>query len=327
MRYILSTIIFLQAIVCFGQSNYHVNKGVITIGKGHNMRSFAGFSVTPSGALHYPEAINMYKEKMPDVRIYSMVIPTAVQYYCPDELRSSQQDETVVIDAMYAHLNDVIPVSVADVLNEHANEEIYARTDHHWLPLGAYYAAEVFAEVAEVPFVDLSEYNVNYVHKFCGTMPKFGGDERLKQYPEEFIYYTPRDTNYVTTYVQHNSTKTKGVYTLSKPFNGPFFQKYKDGSIAAYSTFMAGDSRTTHVECFGDNGRKLMIIKDSYGNALPGYLFYSFSDIFVVDFRYFQKNIVDYVRENGITDILFANNISHACSKSTSTSLINMLKK
>lgn len=55
-----------------------------------------------------------------------------------------------------------------------------------------------------------------------------------------------------------------------------------------------------------------MIIKDSYGNALPGYLFGSFEDIYVVDFRYFTKNIVNYVNDNQITDILFANNLQHA---------------
>lgn len=327
MRYILLSVLLLQAFTGFCQNSYNQSKGIITTGSGYEMRSFAGFNVPLANALHYPEAINMYKDKMPDVRIYSMVIPTAVQFYCPDEYRSRQKDQAEIIAGMYEHLQNVIPVNVEPVLSEHANEAIYSRTDHHWQPLGAYYAAQVFAEIADVPFLDLSEYDQKFVHNFCGTMPKFGGDQRLKNYPEEFIYYTPKDTDYVTTYVQHNPSKTKGVYTLSKPFKGPFFQSYKDGSIAAYSTFMAGDSRTTHVECFGDNGRKLMIIKDSFGNALPGYLFYSFSDIYVVDFRYFQKNIVDYVRENGITDILFANNISHACSKNTSSSIIKMLTK
>jgi hypothetical protein len=63
-----------------------------------------------------------------------------------------------------------------------------------------------------------------------------------------------------------------------------------------------------------DNGRRLIIIKDSFGNALPGYLFYSFEEIHVLDYRYFNRNLKDYVSEHGITDILLANNISFACN-------------
>ena len=62
------------------------------------------------------------------------------------------------------------------------------------------------------------------------------------------------------------------------------------------------------------NGRKLAILKDSYGNALPGYLFDSFEEVHVLDFRYFPRNIVQYCRDNGITDFLFVNNIFNACS-------------
>ncbi|MBR1732421.1 MAG: hypothetical protein IJ729_01575, partial [Alloprevotella sp.] len=62
--------------------------------------------------------------------------------------------------------------------------------------------------------------------------------------------------------------------------------------------------------------RRLIIIKDSFGNALPAHLFHSFEEVHVVDFRYFTKNMVRYVRENGITDVLFACNIFNVCSPS-----------
>ena len=52
--------------------------------------------------------------------------------------------------------------------------------------------------------------------------------------------------------------------------------------------------------------RKLMIVKDSYGNAIPGYLFGSFEDIYVVDMRYFDSNLVNYIKSEGVTDLLFA---------------------
>ena len=100
-----------------------------------------------------------------------------------------------------------------------------------------------------------------------------------------------------------------------KPVNGPFFYKFKDGNGGAYCTFMGSDMRIVKVKTGTRNGRRLMILKDSFGNAIPGYLFYSFEEINVVDYRYFSKNMRDFVKANAITDILFANNIFNAYSK------------
>ena len=68
-----------------------------------------------------------------------------------------------------------------------------------------------------------------------------------------------------------------------------------------------------------------MILKDSYGNDLPGYLFASFSEIHVVDYRYFRKNIVDYAHNNGITDVLFANNLIHASMNNTYETYLKLI--
>ena len=66
---------------------------------------------------------------------------------------------------------------------------------------------------------------------------------------------------------------------------------------------------------------------DSFGNAIPGYLFYSFEDLYVVDFRYFQENILEYIREHQITDLLIVNNIQHAYTRTTARSLVEMLER
>ena len=112
----------------------------------------------------------------------------------------------------------------------------------------------------------------------------------------------------VTTLVAHPSERCD------------FFRPFPDGSAAAYSTFMGGDLNTTSVKTDTENGRRLLILKDSYGNALPAFLFGSFQEIHVVDCRYFTQNIISFVIEHDITDILFANNLIHASSPVTSQS-------
>ena len=92
-----------------------------------------------------------------------------------------------------------------------------------------------------------------------------------------------------------------------------------------YCTFMGGDAKITHVHTSTGNGRRLAIFKDSYGNALPQFLFGSFEDVYVLDMRYFTYNAIDYLKEKGITDLLFANNAFHATTKSTVTYYNNFL--
>ena len=48
-------------------------------------------------------------------------------------------------------------------------------------------------------------------------------------------------------------------------------------------------------------------------------------EIHVIDSRYFTKNMVDYVHENHITDILFANNIFKAYSRQTYAKYLRFL--
>ena len=82
-------------------------------------------------------------------------------------------------------------------------------------------------------------------------------------------------------------------------------------------SFMGGDSKITQVRTGVNNGRRIIIFKDSFGNAIPGYLFFSFEEVHVIDFRYFDRNIVKYIRDNKITDVVFANNLTHACGNAS----------
>ena len=93
--------------------------------------------------------------------------------------------------------------------------------------------------------------------------------------------------------------------------------KYSDGNGMAYCTFMGGDAKVVKVSTDTGNGRKLAIFKDSFGNALPPFLMGSFEEIYVIDMRYFTHNVIDFLTENGVTDVLFANNAFHAATAST----------
>lgn len=303
------------------------NAGIIVVGTGDKVRALMAYGGGAKGGTSYSEAANKYKETFGSkVNVYCMVIPTAAEYYCPEKARKCTNRQQPTINNIHAHLRpDVKAVDIYTILGEHASEDIYLRTDHHWAPLGAYYAAYKFAKVAGVPFKALDHYDRRVVRNYVGSMYGYSKDAAIKNAPEDFVYYVPRGVQYTTTYINYTINEHYQVVGEQKPQKSIYFFKYRDGHSGAYCTFMGGDTKITQVRTSVKNGRRVMILKDSFGNAIPGYLFFSFEEIHVVDARYFTKNMVDYVRENKITDILFANNIFNAYSGSVCRKYIQYL--
>lgn len=305
------------------------NAGIIVVGTGKNVRALMAYGGSAKGGVEYAKAANKYKETFgKDVNVYCMVIPLSTEFYCPDKARKATNPQRPTINNIYAHLDpEVKAVDAYTALAHHVREDIYLRTDHHWAPLGAYYAAQRFAQVAGVPFPDLKEYDRHVIHGYVGTMYGYSKDASIKNAPEDFVYYTPRGVTYTTTYTDYTINKKYQVTGEGKPHAGPFFNKFKDGSPAAYCTFMGSDTRITQVRTSTKNGRRVLILKDSFGNAIPGYLFRSFEEVHVIDSRYFTKNMRTYVKQNDITDILFANNIMKAYSPGTYKNYLKFLQQ
>ena len=300
--------------------------GIIIIGSGPNVRALNAFGGAATGGIDFANVVNEYQKEMPQTQVYAMVIPLSSEFYTPDKAKKITRPQQPFIKNIYSHLeHGAKGVPAYNALAEHVKEDIYLRTDHHWAPVGAYYAAQAFAKSAGVPFRDLSAYDKKVIHGYVGSMYGFSNDIAVKNAPEDFVYYTPNAVDYTTTYWVYDVNKNYQVTRERAPYDGKFFAHYADGSAAAYSTFMGGDQKLTRVKTGTKNGRKLIIIKDSYGNALPGYLFYSFEEVYVIDFRYFTRNMKKYVRDNGITDIVFCLNVFNAYSSGASKKISKFL--
>lgn len=305
------------------------NAGIIIVGTGPRVRALMGFGGGRHGGEAYAEACNTYARAFPQARVYCMVIPTAAAYYLPREAADCSRPQLPTLRHIEEKLDTAVTfVNIYNVLGRHAREPIYLRTDHHWAPLGAYYAARELCRAARVPFRPLSDtsyYERHVVHRFVGTMYAYSKDISVKEAPEDFVYWTPRRARYQTTYTNYDIDARYQPVAEHRPLEAAFFAHYRDGSTGAYCTFMGGDTKIAVVRTDAPNRRRLMILKDSFGNALPGYLFYSFAEIHIIDARYFTRNMRQYVRENQITDIVFANNIFEANAKKKARDFIRFL--
>lgn len=244
----------------------------------------------------YVNALNSLQEQVgDDVTIYSMPAPLNSEFYLPSNASdySSSQEEN--FNEIAAKLNkDIVSINICPVLREHTEEPIYCRTDHHWQPLGAYYAVEAFAEAAGVPFKQLDAYEKDVNEGFVGTMYAFTDDSRVLNDPEDFVFYKPT-WDYQTYY-----------------YDTDFEYLYEGDLIIdtdvdnSYLMFMGSDALITKIDTSVNNDRVLLLIKDSYGNAEVPFFTASFEHIFVVDMRYFDRNLVNFIKEMGVTDVLFS---------------------
>ena len=304
------------------------NAGVLVVGNAPNARALMAFKNKNKGEKSFVKVVNSYQDILsPKVNVYCMIIPTAVEYYCPTNAESCTDPEFPVLTELYSLIDSAVQVvDLYMMLGEHVDENIYLRTDHHWAPLGAYYAARQFALLAGVKVPDLADFEADTIKNYVGSMYGFSKDINVKKSPEDFVYYKPVDVMYSTTYRKYDLDEDYEIVGEEKPYEGDFFVKVS-GASSAYCTFMGSDARITQVKTDSDCPRRLLVMKDSFGNAIPGYLFGSFEEVHVIDFRYFTYNIKDYIEEHGITDILMANNISHVCSGSIGSAYKRFLEK
>lgn len=272
-----------------------------------NNRALEKYGGNIKNAEKYAITLNEFAETIdPSVNIYSMVIPKASAYYIEqaagyeDYIYRNKRD----IDKISETLSErVIDVNIYNTLGQHANEAIYFRTDHHWTPLGAYYASSVFTEMAGVGFDDISKFREERREGYLGTMYKYSNySPTLLNNPEDFVAYYP-DASYEVTY--YNAADLR---SSPREHEGGFFWEIGDNQKSSwYSTYIRGDSYS--VKAVSDdckNGRKLLIVKDSYGNALAPYMLKGFEEIYIVDARQYTRSLKETIEEYGITDVLFA---------------------
>lgn len=272
----------------------------------------------PEG-LHYANVINAYREALDDnINIYTMVIPTSAEFYLPKKFSAYNASEKDGIDYIYENITgNVTKLDVYQTLSEHTDEYIYFRTDHHWTGLGAYYAYTTFCEAAGLPYHDLEDYEMRTKENFVGSLYNYTNDSILKKSPETFNYYVPPES-YTAEGYDGKTMRDLGPTSL--------FHEYAEGGNL-YGLFLGGDNMHIIVNTENNTGRKLVIFKDSYGNALSPYFVSSFDEIYIIDIRYFGKNSIDYINSIGATDVLFADNIFAANTGTLVSDIENLMNK
>lgn len=271
----------------------------------YNGMAMSLFGGSNTNAQWYADVISAYQKDLPDVQVYNMIIPSAIEFYVPEAYRSLTSSQKDTIDLIYNTLAPKVKkVDAYSQLEAHKDEYIYFRTDHHWTGLGAYYAYVAFCGQAGLTPLKISDFTTRRIENFIGTMYAQTQDSTLLQTPDYVDYYL-FDREYEAQ-----------VYPSGSPYSGRQHNLWGEYAVSpnCYSVFLQGDFPLISVKTDIKNGRKIMVVKESYGNAFAPFLINHYEEVHVVDQRYFERPVMQFIKDQGINEIIFANNAFAACT-------------
>ena len=244
-------------------------------------------------AAAFAGAVNLYAETLdPSVRLYALVTPTATAFYLPLEQQDRSAAEDLNLAAMTAaYLPAIQVVDVHTALASHVDEDIFFRTDHHWTALGAWYAYAAFCDEAGLSPVALSSLEKRSKPAVLGSLYRMTQNKTLKKHADVVDYYLP---SVVYTAVRYREQD------LKTPQKASFVVEREQG----YAVFLGGDDPMLTAITEVGNGRKALLVKNSFGNALAPFLLHHFQELVVVDYRYYAGNLARLIKSRGITDVI-----------------------
>ena len=182
-------------------------------------------------------------------------------------------------------------VDFQSTLSAHADEPIFYRTDHHWTTLGAFYGANALLEVLGKETLKENNFAPEAASdNFNGTLYSQSGIHWLE--PDTMEFWVAEQGLTVTSW-------RTGMEEPASLYDRTYLEK-KD----KYSSFLGGNQPLCVIKNENvTDGSKLLLVRDSYSDALAPFLAQRFSEVHLLDLRYYRAPVSAYAAENGIGDI------------------------
>jgi len=265
----------------------------------------------------YARAMNTCAQNLKgEATVYSILAPTSAGALLDEKTLEDLggTDQQQAIKYFYSLYDPIVHgVNVYDTLRAHNDEYIYFRTDHHWTQLGAYYAYQEFCrEKREQPSNIMAREKVTF-DNFLGTFYAELGNADMEANPDYVDAYIPNSTNDMVIWTEDGEEVETNVVTDVSDWN----------IYSKYNCFISGDRPLSRIDNpTKDDGSSCLVIKDSFGCAFVPLLVDDYQTTWVIDFRYSDRSIPDFVRENDIDDVIFLNAIVLAGTDPVSSALL-----
>ncbi len=240
--------------------------------------------------------VNNFVENV-DIPVIFSLIPTQACIWA-DRLPAGAPNasQTDILSQAQAAVPGATWADLYTPLWEHRDEDIFYRTDHHWTSLGAYYGYTGLAEALGFTPVSLDSYTETVRStEFYGTVFSSSGVRWVK--PDTISTYVP-DTGITVT--EHSYDNKGNPIEIPRSLYVESFLSVKD----KYSMFLGGNQSLGVVKTPNTDKPKLLIIRDSYTDSVVPFLTPHYSEIHLIDLRYYKLSIQDYIEQNGIDQAL-----------------------
>lgn len=250
--------------------------------------------------------VNSFVENV-DIPVTFSLIPTQACIWAgrlPDGAPNASQ--TDLLDQAKAAVPGATWADLYSPLWEHKDEDVFYRTDHHWTSLGAYYGYTGLADALGYTPVPLDAYTETVRStEFYGTVFSSSGVRWVS--PDTITTYVPDTGITVTSYTYDSNGNPVEV---PRALYDESYLSVKD----KYSMFLGGQQSLGVVKTPNADKPKLLIIRDSYTDSLVPFLTPHFSEIHLIDLRYYKLSIADYIQQNGIDQALVLYSIPNFCT-------------
>ena len=241
-------------------------------------------------------------ETMDKSRLSFLLVPTS-GLILEDKLPANAPlfDQAAIIDEVKDKMQGYNFVDVRDALTAHKEEGVYYRTDHHWTSKGAFVCYEEWCKSMGIPFAE-EDYTVTTVtDTFRGSLYSKILDFDSAYDSIQIYEKAGSDASFVVTL---DGEEEEGFYDYDR-------LEEKD----KYLFFFGGNySEVVITNEKSDEGRNLLLIKDSFANAFAPMVAENYDNVYMVDMRYFRGDIQAYMEEHNITDVLVLYNVSNFIS-------------
>jgi hypothetical protein len=274
------------------------SNGVFLGKDGHLIQDFAAPS--EENYRRTMDALAGFLNRHDDLSACVMVVPTAVTVLA-DKLPALVYagDEGGYIDRLVEDLSET-PATFIDLRPDffaaRGDVQLYYRTDHHWTSDGARLAYLALARAAGLPTDTGSFERRLLAGGFQGTLSAVSGFRMNDS--EDLWGYVPGDDapQLVATWVGENR-RSASLYA----------EECLD-TRDKYAVFLGGNFPQIRIETTVNNGRALLVLKDSYANCLIPFLAACYQKLVVVDPRYFTGDLEVLMAADGLNEILILYN-------------------
>lgn len=256
--------------------------------------------------------INLFVRSNPKLKVSVMIAPNKVEIY------KHLLPKNIPVDSQVDYLNNLREkldpkikfIDLVDTFERNKNsDELYFKTDHHWTTDGAYLAYVEFCKKQNLEPVNIKSFDKSLASdSFRGSLYYKNGAQIGK--PDSLYLYLTQANKPVVVKYYDTKLKVPSLYDVDK----------LDGRDP-YEVFTGGNHTQIKIRTNIDTDRRLLLVKDSYANAMLPFLVDNFSEINVVDLRYFTGSMKDIIHNNDITDVLLLYNVNTFNSDSSILSL------